>query len=112
MSRVVRRDRARADVQEQSFRIADDNPDAARRFLAAVERTLALLAEMPRIGAPRPRLNPALRGLRVHPVRGFESHLIFYRPIRDGIELVRVLHHARDTKAILAAEPDPEDEGT
>ena len=108
MSRVIRRPRARADIQEQAFRIADADPDAARRFLAEVERGLELLAGMPGMGTARPRLSPALRGLRMFPVSGgFDSHLLFYRPIRDGIELVRVLHGARDIEAIMRAEPDP-----
>ena len=112
MSRVIRRPRARADIQEQAFRIADDNPDAARRFLAEVERSLELLAGMPGMGAARPRLSPALRSLRMFPVAGgFASHLLFYRPIRDGIELIRVLHGARDIDAILKDEPEPGKEG-
>ncbi len=112
MSRIIRRPRARADIEEQAFRIADDNPEAARRFLAEVERSLGLLAGMPGMGTARPRLNPALRGLRMFPVGGgFENHLIFYRPIRDGIELIRVLHGMRDIEAILKAEPDPGTEG-
>src|SRR3954469_9437762 len=69
------------------------------------------LSATPGIGAPRPRANPALRALRMHPVRGFDSHLLFYRPIPDGIELIRVLHGARDIDAILKDEPDPEAEG-
>jgi toxin ParE1/3/4 len=112
MSRVIRRPRARADIQEQAFRIADDDPDAARRFLAEVERSLELLAGMPGMGAARPRLSPALRGLRMFPVSGgFDNHLLFYRPIRDGIELIRVLHGMRDIEAIMQAEADPEREG-
>ena len=112
MSRIIRRPRARADIQEQAFRIADDNPEAARRFLVEVERTLELLADMPGMGAARPRLSPALRSLRMFSVGGgFDNHLLFYRPIKDGIELVRVLHGARDIEAILKAELDPEKEG-
>ncbi len=112
MSRIIRRPRAQADIQEQAFRIADDNPEAARRFLAEVQRTLELLAGMPSMGAARPRLSPALRGLRMFTVGGSsENHLIFYRPIRDGIELVRVLHGMRNVEAVLKAEPDPGGEG-
>ena len=34
-------------------------------------------------------------------LRGFEKHLIFYRPIKDGIEVIRVLHASRDLAAVL-----------
>lgn len=112
MSRIIRRPLARADIQEQAFRIVDANPEAARRFLVEVERTLELLADMPGMGAARPRLSPALRGLRMFSVGGgFDNHLLFYRPIKDGIEVVRVLHGMRDVAAILEAEPDPGREG-
>jgi plasmid stabilization system protein ParE len=36
--------------------------------------------------------------------RGFERHLIFCRLIQDGIEVIRVLHAARDIDGILGQE--------
>ena len=45
--------------------------------------------------------NPALAGLRVWSIRKFENYLIFYRPVPDGIEVVRVLHGSRDIDTIL-----------
>ena len=43
------------------------------------------------------RVEPGLRRWRV---RGFENFLIFYRPIDDGIEVLRVLHGQRDRETI------------
>jgi toxin ParE1/3/4 len=37
-------------------------------------------------------------------VRGFDRHLIFYRPIADGIEVNRILHSSRDVAAVLEQE--------
>jgi hypothetical protein len=37
----------------------------------------------------------------VHPVKGFEQYLIFYRPVPEGIELIRVYHAARDIDEII-----------
>jgi plasmid stabilization system protein ParE len=31
----------------------------------------------------------------------FRNYLVFYRPIRDGIEVLTVLHGARDLHAVL-----------
>ncbi len=45
-----------------------------------------------------------LKGLRRAPVRGFESHLVFYLPPEAGIDLIRVLHGARDIDNIFAEE--------
>jgi len=42
------------------------------------------------MGRSRFDLSPELRGFPVG------SHLIFYRPAVDGIEVIRVLHGARD----------------
>jgi toxin ParE1/3/4 len=37
----------------------------------------------------------------MYPVRGFERHLVFYRERDDGIEIVRVLHGARDIPSVM-----------
>ena len=39
--------------------------------------------------------------MRYFRVRGFESYVIFYRPLSDGIEVVRVLHGAQDLENML-----------
>ena len=49
--------------------------------------------------------NPRLTGLRVWRIQGFPNHLIFYRPVDDGIEVIRVLHGARDIDRVLESEP-------
>jgi toxin ParE1/3/4 len=46
-----------------------------------------------------------LEGLRVFPVKGFANYLLFYRPFPRGIELIRVLHGARDIPSILQQNP-------
>jgi len=56
---------------------------------------------MPQMGTPRQFRNSRLIGLRMWRVPGFEKHLIFYRVTEGGIEVVRVLHGARDIQRIL-----------
>lgn len=51
--------------------------------------------------ATRPT-DPLFEGVRVFPVSRFKKYLVFYRPIQDGIEVLRVLHGARDIKGLLA----------
>ena len=48
-----------------------------------------------------PVTNPCLEGLRKWSVKGFEKHLIFYLSVDNYIEIVRILHAARDIEAIL-----------
>src|SRR5690349_10726806 len=79
--------------------ISNDNLTAAMRFMDQVERTFKDLEVMPRIGRPYETDNPRLQGLRVHPVKGFLRYLIFYFPIEDGIEVLPVVHSARNIQA-------------
>jgi plasmid stabilization system protein ParE len=78
--RIVRRPQAGRDIVATALYIAEDGPDTARRFLAAVESTIAAVAAMPGMGAPRRYGHPRLEGLRTIAVQGFARHLVFYRP--------------------------------
>ena len=53
------------------------------------------------MGVKRSFRHASLQDLRMHPVRGFERHLVFYRERDDGIEVVRVLHGARDILSLM-----------
>jgi toxin ParE1/3/4 len=59
---------------------------------------------MPGIGTKYQHQHPALAGLRYFPVSRSRIDIVFYRPIASGIEVVRVLHGARDLDRILAQE--------
>lgn len=98
---VFIRPRARQDLVEQALYIAEASPEAADRFVDAIENSLATLADMPEMGAPRDFNNVVLLGIRMWPVKGFEKHLIFYRPVEGGIEVIRVLHAARDLESLM-----------
>ena len=92
---------AENDAREIESYIADDNPMAARCFRAAFEETAELLLRMPRIGSMRVSDKPALKDIRVVPVKDFERYFIFYRSVIEGIEVVRVLHGARDYASLF-----------
>ena len=89
MGRIQRTPRADLDLEEIWYFIAQDDPVAADRWLDTLEEKIALLADNPLMGPSRPDI---ARELRCHPVG---SHLILYRVIPDGIEIVRVVHGAR-----------------
>jgi len=90
MPQVVRTKRSRSDLVDILLYIRRDNRRAARRLLHRIDRTLQLLAEFPKIGQSREEFGKSLRSLPVG------SYLLFYRPTRDGVQLVRVLHGSRD----------------
>jgi toxin ParE1/3/4 len=61
---------------------------------------------MPGLGTRWASDRPRLAELRFFPVTGFPNHLLFYRPLENGLELVRVLHGARDIASLLEAEDE------
>lgn len=50
-----------------------------------------------------------LTGIRSLPVPGFRNYLIFYRIQGDQLEIIRVLHGARDLELALEEGAGPED---
>jgi toxin ParE1/3/4 len=92
---------AAADLIDIASFIAEDNLDAAERFLDAAEATFTNLASMPLMGHAVTFQNPQAQGMRVWRVQGFEHYLIFYRAVEHGIEVIRVLHAARDIEGLF-----------
>jgi toxin ParE1/3/4 len=99
--RITKSAKARRDLLEHYVYIGRDSMAAARRFRKAAQRAMEKLARMPDMGSVWETTHPALAGLRVWSIYKFQNHLIFYRPIPEGIEVVRVLHGAQDIDAIL-----------
>ena len=87
MSRTVtRRPRAETDLVEIWSYIADDNEPAADRLLGRIDGVLTMLLEHPQAGRLRPDLQQSEpRSFSV------KNYVVFYRPMPDGIEVVRVL---------------------
>jgi toxin ParE1/3/4 len=90
-----------ADLDELATYIQRDSPQAALRFLQSAQETFELLARMPELGGVFQVTNPRLSGIRVWQVKGFENILVFYRPQGRVVEIVRVLHGARDLTALI-----------
>ena len=75
--------------------IAQDSPSAAERWVLMVEERCETLGENPMMGRARPEL---LSGLRSFPAG---NYTICYIPIDDGVEVLRVIHSARDVTALF-----------
>ena len=104
MAQVQKRQAAQRDLVEQWIWYAEHcGVTTADRFLKAAESTLKLLAAHPQSGAVFRTRKLALRGLRRFPVSdGFEKILLFYFPLPDGVDLVRVVHGSRDLERLSA----------
>ncbi len=94
MARYTKRPRAEADLLEIWLYIAQDSPRAADRLLDRIEAQCRLLADNPRLGRARPEIAPDARAWIVG------RYLILYRARDDGIEVVRVVHGAREIEPI------------
>lgn len=99
--RILRRAKAVSDAESIADWIAKDSLDAALRFLESVESTLERLAEFPSSGSFFRLEVPGLANLRFTRVRAFPNHIIFYIEHKAAVEIIRILHGARDIEAEL-----------
>jgi len=90
MSVIQRTAQAEQDLIEIWIYIAQDNPVAADRVLDDIEDRFHALADNPLMGRSRPDIAPELRYFTVG------SYLILYRTLFNGVQIVRVVHGARD----------------
>jgi toxin ParE1/3/4 len=86
---------ARQDLDAIHDYIATDSPAAAGRWIDRLEAECGKLAAMPGMGRPREEFGAGLRSFAVG------SYLIFYREYPDRLEIVRVLHGARDIESLF-----------
>jgi toxin ParE1/3/4 len=98
---ITKSPQAYRDLIDIASYIAQDNFEASERFLHAAETTFESLAKSPEIGNLCPFQNSLAAGIRVWPVRRFKRYLVFYRSEAKGIDVVRVLHAARDWQALF-----------
>jgi toxin ParE1/3/4 len=103
---ILRQLKAIEDLEEISDYIAERNQAAALRFLNAVEESFRLLERLPLAGRACRFRSPDLVGVRKRVVHGFRRYVIYYRPAEDGVEILRVLHGSRDTRALLGEDFD------
>jgi toxin ParE1/3/4 len=97
---IVKRPRAISDLAQIWDYIADDSEKRADAFLAMVDGKFQTLSQHPAIGRRREELAP---GLRSFPVG---RYVIFYLPLPNGVDIVRVLHGARDIETVFAEDDE------
>jgi plasmid stabilization system protein ParE len=74
--------------------IGKRNPEAAYRFLAAIDATVEALAKQPLMGRLRRFRGKDLANIRSWRVNDFETYLIFYRFDGGRLEILRIKHGA------------------
>lgn len=95
LTRVVYRPLARGDISDIWDFIAEDSVLQADSWVDSLDEKLQLLATQPLMGRVREEL---FENLRSHP---FGRYVIFYMPLSDGVDIIRVIHSARDLDSIF-----------
>lgn len=96
MAQVLRTRQANTDLLEIWTYIAENAFEAADRVLDALNQRCQAVAEMPGMGRLRDDLALSLRSIPEG------NYVIYYRPIENGIQVIRVLHGARDTRDLFS----------
>jgi toxin ParE1/3/4 len=94
MPKVIVSPLAQADIDEIWDYIALDSARNADRLVDRIEQCFDLLAGNPGMGIARDDLRAGLRRFT------HARYLIYYRSVPGGIEVVRVVHGARDERTL------------
>ena len=96
MNQYILAPAARQDLRAIQAYIAQENIQAARRVLAEIRAACARLADNPHLGHVREELTD-------QPVCfwSVSSYYIIYRPETQPLEIVRIVHSARDIPHFL-----------
>lgn len=103
--RYLIRPKADRDLDDRAYYYATEaSPEVGHRFLVAAHNTFALLATHPHMGWRSRLRHRDLDSIRVFRVMSFKKTLILYRPLPDGVEVLRVVHGSRNVQALLRRE--------
>jgi antitoxin ParD1/3/4/toxin ParE1/3/4 len=96
MNRYILAPAAQRDLRAIQASIAQENIQAARRVLAEIRAACARLVANPNLGHAREDLTD-------QPVRFWlvRAYYIIYRPATHPLEIVRIVHSARDIPHLL-----------
>ena len=96
MSEIIKRPLAEADLDDiWDYLEEHSSQEQAASFLRKLYAKLETIARNPYMGRTRDDLLPSLRSFP------FQDYLIFYFPLTNGIDVVRVLYGRRDIERIF-----------
>ncbi len=94
---VVRTVQAEKDLAEIVDYLDERSPAASDHLATALDRRCELLGQFP-LGRSREELAAGLRSVAV------EQYVLFYRVTPTAVEVLRILHGARDIDGIMGAD--------
>jgi toxin ParE1/3/4 len=87
---------AQQDLQEiWDFLSSEAGNDIADQVVLGLQSACDEIAAFPEAGRSREGIRPGLRSFVTRP------YVCFYRPGEDGIEVIRILHSARDIDSLF-----------
>jgi toxin ParE1/3/4 len=95
MPTIIKRPYVHTDLVEIWDNIADDSEARADKFIDELDAVFRKLARKPMLGRLRDELAKDMRSFP------YGNYLIFFLPLEDGVEIVRVLYGGRDLNAIF-----------
>lgn len=98
MAHIILTPQAREDLFSMWTYIAERDQTAADALIRRIDEVLQMLVSRPGMGSNQQQYRA---GLRCFPVG---SYLLFYLTREDGIEVIRVLHGARDIPSLFPAD--------
>ncbi|MEH1821103.1 MAG: type II toxin-antitoxin system RelE/ParE family toxin [Nostoc sp.] len=98
MSRFRISTQAARDIEDIWKYLAPNNLKAADKLFDTLRESFPKLAKFPQMVRLRDELAPFVRSFPV------KNYLIFYRPIDEGIEIVRILHGSQNIETIFQDE--------
>ncbi|MHB8286474.1 MAG: type II toxin-antitoxin system RelE/ParE family toxin [Caulobacteraceae bacterium] len=104
MGHVTITPRAQVDLDDIWLHIAVDSPAAADRLIDQIVLRCQTLADHPELGRLRPEIAPEARMLTIG------NYLALYRIVYPAIDIVRVVHGARQLEKLfddVARHKDP-----
>jgi len=103
--RIAHRSQLAVDDLEElvSYYLKEAQPTDALRLMDNAERAFDQIIVLPKIGALLDLDELPYEDIRRWHIQGFKHLIIFYREVAGGIEIIRVLHSARDIPALLKA---------
>lgn len=97
--KVVITHAAAADLESIGDRIAARSPARAISYIDELRRRCAQIAELPHAGPPRSQWGEGIR-IVIH-----GPYLIVYRIVGDIVQVLRIVHGARDLNQLFESDP-------
>lgn len=106
-SRIILRPAADQDIIDQAeYLTRHQSLQTGLRFYRAADETFRLIASQPEIGTRAEFRSSFLHGMRMFPLKRFPNHLVFYRRVENDVEIIRILHGARDIETLFKREEE------